>query len=151
MKVFIGYHMRGQWLIDELEAAGVRCVPFQVSVVRRHRRANKKIVAKSWIIRDMVFADTERVNWRWVRHVWVRNDKYVEISEQEIEELKRQINRAGEEGRKLGVGEIVTVNTGPFAGLRMRVRSIKRNKINGVLLISDQEWIPMSLSIDSVG
>lgn len=89
MKILVAKTGRGDDLVEELREMGLNCAPAKhkrkVRVSRRGRRMRDVWV---WTISGMVFCDVDEEvmsRLRWLKGAWIKDDKYVEVSREEVE------------------------------------------------------------------
>lgn len=89
MKILVSKVGHGDDLVEELTGRGYACAPAKhkrrVRVSRRGRRVRDVWV---WTISGMVFCDVDEEvmnGLKWLKGAWIKDDKYVEVSREEVE------------------------------------------------------------------
>lgn len=150
MKILISKVGHELDLAEELEAMGFEVLlPVQTRKVRVSRKSNKMIEKEVLVVRRMLFCDIERMSGlRWLQSAWVRDDKWVEVTREEVLIFVGYISTPPPPPKVLipgAVGEEIVIPDGIFKGQILRITSRKGNKIKGVLIVEGQEMLPIAM------
>lgn len=134
-------------LVEEMQMYGLEPYPFKYGQRRRLRKANKWVIVQRWAIKGMVFCDCDphAHNWKNVRSVWCRDDKFVEIQLREIEHLIEDMAIPKRPGRPYQVGDVYVVPDGPFIGFRMVIENISHTRYRGYVEVGGGVSMPLDV------
>lgn len=147
LKIFMAVKDREDDLVEEMQMSGFDPIPFKYGERRRLRKANKWVIVQRWAIKGMVFCECDVIasRWKWVRSVWCRDDKYVEIDRSEIEHLLDDIKLPKRVGVPYSVGDEYVIPDGPFIGCTMIIRSVSHTRYRGWIDFGDGRRVPMDV------